>query len=194
MRSFLGVLQCYRDIWRRRSHLISPLSDLVPECGNSKTKKEKPKKQCRTAEHQQTFEEFKRTVSEVLYSRLVRQARVLNTCQEHYLRCAEYNCAKNNDLSSLVSLYKEVIFRAGSLLIRCKRTGPLVCRILFLRSKRSKHALPKPGFMGRKNVAKPFIEVFSASHEKPCIYWHGTFMSRSSHNQRVERSGSTFFW
>jgi len=39
LRSFLGVVQYYRDIWRRRSHLVSPLTDLVAECGKSKTKK-----------------------------------------------------------------------------------------------------------------------------------------------------------
>ena len=35
--SFLGVVQYYRDIWRRRSHLVSPLTDLTAECGKSKT-------------------------------------------------------------------------------------------------------------------------------------------------------------
>jgi len=64
LRSFLGVVQYYRDIWRRRSHLVSPLTDLVAECGKSKTKKVKPKKWYWTAEHQQAFDENKRTVSE----------------------------------------------------------------------------------------------------------------------------------
>ena len=44
LRSFLEVVQYYRDIWRRLSHLVSPLTDLVAECGKSKTKKENPKK------------------------------------------------------------------------------------------------------------------------------------------------------
>ena len=39
LRSFLGVVQYYQDIWRRRSHLVSPLTDLVSECGKTKTKK-----------------------------------------------------------------------------------------------------------------------------------------------------------
>ena len=64
VRSFLGIVQYYRDIWRKRSHLVSPLTDLVAECGTSKTKKEKPKKWYWNSAHQDAFEEIKRTVSE----------------------------------------------------------------------------------------------------------------------------------
>ena len=64
VRSFLGIVQYYRDIWRKRSHLVSPLTDLVAECGTSKTKKEKPKKWYWNSTHQDAFEEIKRTVSE----------------------------------------------------------------------------------------------------------------------------------
>ena len=63
LHNLLGVVQYYRDVWRQRSHLVSPLTDLVAECGKSKTKKEKPKKWYWTAEHQQAFEEIKRIVS-----------------------------------------------------------------------------------------------------------------------------------
>ena len=43
LRSFLGVIQYYRDIWWRRSHPVSPLTDLIAECGKSRTKKRNPK-------------------------------------------------------------------------------------------------------------------------------------------------------
>ena len=43
LRSFLGVAQYYRDIWRRCLHLVSPLTDLVAESWKSKTKKRNPK-------------------------------------------------------------------------------------------------------------------------------------------------------
>jgi len=43
LRSFLGVVQYYRDIWRRRLHLVSPVTDLVAECGKPKKKKRNPK-------------------------------------------------------------------------------------------------------------------------------------------------------
>ena len=51
-----------------RSHItnssVSPVTDLVAECGKPKTKKEKPKKWYWTAEHHQAFKEIERTVSE----------------------------------------------------------------------------------------------------------------------------------
>ena len=61
---------------------------------------------------------------DVLYSGLVPRLRVLYPCHEHFLRRAEYILTKINDLSSLVSLYKEAIIRAGSLLIGQKNDTP----------------------------------------------------------------------
>ncbi len=33
---FLGMVQYYRDLWVRRSKMLSPLTDLVGECGHTK--------------------------------------------------------------------------------------------------------------------------------------------------------------
>jgi len=46
LRHFLGMVQYYRDMWVKRSEMLTPLSDLVGECGESKTpRKNKVKKQ-----------------------------------------------------------------------------------------------------------------------------------------------------
>ena len=34
--AFLGMVQYYRNMWEKRSHLLAPLSDLVGECGHTK--------------------------------------------------------------------------------------------------------------------------------------------------------------
>ena len=42
---FLGMVQYYRDLWEKRSHLLAPLTNLVGECGHTKvTCKDKTKK------------------------------------------------------------------------------------------------------------------------------------------------------
>jgi hypothetical protein len=45
LRHFLGMVQYYRDMWAKRSEMLAPLSDLVGECGETKTtRKNKVKK------------------------------------------------------------------------------------------------------------------------------------------------------
>jgi hypothetical protein len=45
LQHFLGMVQYYRNMWAKRSEMLAPLSDLVGECGETKTtKKNKTKK------------------------------------------------------------------------------------------------------------------------------------------------------
>jgi hypothetical protein len=45
LRHFLGMVQYYRDMWARCSEMMAPLTDLMGECGETKTtKKNKTKK------------------------------------------------------------------------------------------------------------------------------------------------------
>jgi hypothetical protein len=37
LRRFLGMVQYYKDIWARRSEMLTPLTDLVGECRHTKT-------------------------------------------------------------------------------------------------------------------------------------------------------------
>ncbi len=39
LRHFLGMVQYYRDMWARHSEMLAPLTDLVGECGETKTTK-----------------------------------------------------------------------------------------------------------------------------------------------------------
>ena len=54
LRSFLGMVQFYRDMWKRRSHILAPLTDLV---GKGKKKIEW------NAIHQQAFEDIKKVMA-----------------------------------------------------------------------------------------------------------------------------------
>jgi hypothetical protein len=66
LRHFLGMVQYYRDMWVKRSVMLAPLSDLVGECGETKTtRKNKVKKQPWHWDsiHQIAFDNVKTTIA-----------------------------------------------------------------------------------------------------------------------------------
>jgi hypothetical protein len=67
LRHFLGIVQYYRDLWEKRSDTLAPLTDLVGECGATKTSKKKGNKKIRPwhwdASHQKAFEDIKATIA-----------------------------------------------------------------------------------------------------------------------------------
>jgi hypothetical protein len=44
LRHFLGMVQYYQDMWVTRSEMLAPLTNLVGECGETKTTRMKTKK------------------------------------------------------------------------------------------------------------------------------------------------------
>ncbi len=65
LRKFLGMVQYYRDIWKKISHLVAPLTELVGECGATKvTRKNGTKKKYWYWDqtHQDSFGQIKETI------------------------------------------------------------------------------------------------------------------------------------
>jgi hypothetical protein len=66
LRKFLGMVQYYHDMWAKRSEMLAPLSDLVGECGETKTtRKNKVKKRPWHWDsiHQIAFDNVKTTIA-----------------------------------------------------------------------------------------------------------------------------------
>jgi hypothetical protein len=66
LRHFLGMVQYYRDMWARCREMLAPLTDLVGECGKTKTtKKNKTKKKPWRWDpiHQQAFDKAKAAIA-----------------------------------------------------------------------------------------------------------------------------------
>ena len=66
LRRVLGIIQYYRDIWEKRTDLLSPLTDLVGECGTAKSTKKKGTKKAPwhwDDIHQKAFESIKTMIA-----------------------------------------------------------------------------------------------------------------------------------
>jgi len=66
LRHFLGMVQYYRDMWAKRSEMLAPLSDLVGECGETKTTRQnkvKKKPWHWDSIHQIAFDNVKSTIA-----------------------------------------------------------------------------------------------------------------------------------
>ena len=66
LRTFLGMVQYYRDLWARRSDMLAPLTSLVGECGHTKVTKAKGTKKSAwhwDAVHQKAFDDVKATMA-----------------------------------------------------------------------------------------------------------------------------------
>jgi hypothetical protein len=66
LRHFLGMVQYYQDIWARCSEMLAPLTDLVGECGETKTtrmNKTKKKPWRWDPTHQQAFVNVKAAIA-----------------------------------------------------------------------------------------------------------------------------------
>jgi hypothetical protein len=66
LRHFLRMVQYYRDMWARRSEILAPLTDLVGECGETKTtrmNKTKRKPWRWDPIHQQVFDNVKAAIA-----------------------------------------------------------------------------------------------------------------------------------
>jgi hypothetical protein len=66
LQQFLGMVQYYRDMWQKHSEMLAPLTNLVGECGQTKTtKKNKTKKKPWHWEsiHQQAFDNVKAIIA-----------------------------------------------------------------------------------------------------------------------------------
>ena len=60
------MVQYYRDLWAKRSKMLAPLTDLVGECGYSKSDKKLGKKKVPwhwNEEHQKAFDDVKAAIA-----------------------------------------------------------------------------------------------------------------------------------
>jgi len=65
LRTFLGIIQYYRDMWKSHSKMLAPLTDLVGNFGQTKVTKAKGNKKTPwhwDENHQQAFDQVKATI------------------------------------------------------------------------------------------------------------------------------------
>ena len=66
LRLFFGLVQYYRDTWKKRSKILAPLTDLVEESGETKTTEKKGTKKIPfhwDPIHQNAFDAIKATIA-----------------------------------------------------------------------------------------------------------------------------------
>ena len=66
LRRVLGIIQFYQDIWEQRTDLLAPLTNLVGECGTTKSTKKKETKKAPwywDNIHQESFEAIKTVIA-----------------------------------------------------------------------------------------------------------------------------------
>ncbi len=66
LRHLIGMVQYYRDMWARHSEMLAPLTDLVGECGETKTtrmNKTKKKPWQWDPIHRQAFDNVKAAIT-----------------------------------------------------------------------------------------------------------------------------------
>ena len=69
LRSFLGMVQYYQDLWARHSEMLAPLTSLVGECGHTtvtKANKTKNRAWYWDEVHQIAFDNVKATIARVV--------------------------------------------------------------------------------------------------------------------------------
>ena len=62
LKRFIGMINFYRDIWERRSHILAPLTKLAAETSKSKGSNRKKTPWKWEKEHQDAFEEAKKMI------------------------------------------------------------------------------------------------------------------------------------
>ena len=115
------MVQYYRDLWeKRRSHLIAPLTDLIGECGETKTtKKKKTKKKpfYWSEVHNQAFEAIKKVIArEVMlaypdYSEPLRPENIKSL--RKFLGMVQYYCDLWENRSPLIAPLTDLIGECG---------------------------------------------------------------------------------
>jgi hypothetical protein len=84
LRHFLGMVQYYRDLWARQSKMLTPLTSLVGECGQTKVTRAKGTKKVPwhwDEVHQRAFDHVKATIAREVVQTIPKSSRFTPTLQ-----------------------------------------------------------------------------------------------------------------